>query len=213
MNKFLMLLSGLMLAACATKTEFKERVEPTDMGYKFEKIAGDDSFDITVRVDKEVEPKYAEMYEMRAAGEVCAKHGFDYFDPSNSFTEAAIKDLETKKLFVTCFKTKERQGMNVVFVGNKNINESTPELKIEELPAGVDTPLKVGDVVTSFNRIKVKNAYDIKKAVRTVAVKKAKTVEVEFTRGDKELHAKVPLLSSDTNLGPDDLKLLRAYLN
>ena len=213
MKNFLLLLTCAALSACATKTAFKERVEPNDLGYNYQKIAGDDSYDVTVRVDEETEPKYAEMYEMRAAGEICAKHGFEYFDPSNSFVEAAIKDLETKKLFVTCFKTKERVGMNVVFVGGKNKNESTPELKIEELPAGVDTPLKVGDVVTVFHQVKVKNGYDIKKAIRTLAVKNVKTAEVDFLRGDKALHAKVPLFTSDTNMGPDDLKLLRAYLD
>ncbi|MBC7371479.1 MAG: hypothetical protein H7326_07940, partial [Bdellovibrionaceae bacterium] len=69
---FIFTLGALLSTACASKTAFKERIEPNDMGYRYEKIAGDDSFDVTVRVDKETEPKYAEMYEMRAAGEICA---------------------------------------------------------------------------------------------------------------------------------------------
>jgi len=213
-NKVLIFALSSVLFACATKTAFKEQVDANGMGYRYEKIPNDEaSFDVTVRVEKGVDPSYVLKYEMRAAGEVCAKHGFEYFDLSQSFVAASLQGQDTRKFFVTCFKAKSRMAVNVVFVSGKNKNESTPDLKIEELPAGVDTPLKVGDVVTAVNGTKVKTVYDVKKAVRAATLKNKKSVEVDFIRAEKELHAKVLMHSAETNLGPKELEALRAATN
>jgi hypothetical protein len=191
---FFLLLFG-SLAACATRTDFREQRDAGDTGYHSTKLNSENSFEAVIRLDRGVTEKYGQMYEQRAGGELCAKRGLTYFEVSTPFVLAQNSDYRTEKVAIFCYNIKMRSMLNVTFV--PPTPDSKLQLIVADIPEDPPSVLKIGDQVTGLNGQKINSVFDFKKVAREGFDRKIKAFDVEFLRGGRAYAGKLTPVKSE----------------